>query len=230
MKKVARRTTPASPEPETVAAHPEVVAAHGAKGDPYLGVRHDRTVIGIDASLTGTAIACYDPDTGAHGAYRLKPKHKGVRRLLEIQNFVYSKVHLARMVSREVPHVVLEDYAMGIRGGRVFSIGEGGGAVKLGLIQALGLVNREAYPHLVSPPSLKKFVTGDGRSDKSDMKMVTLKRWGVEFKDDNECDAFGLAQIAALIARPDLAEEAPKFQQEVLKKVTWHAEWPDDPA
>jgi Holliday junction resolvasome RuvABC endonuclease subunit len=232
VRKVARRaTTPAEPEPEAVTplSPPSIpkmgpAAKAQTEKDPFLGKRHERIVVGIDASLTGTAICLYDPDTGQHGAYRLKPKSKGVRRLIEIGIFVYQRLHLARFVCNEISHICMEDYAMGAKG-KTFHMGEGGGAVKTAIIQALGSNHKVAYPTLVSPTALKKFVLGKSQGEKSDMKMATLKRWGAEFSDDNECDAFGLAQVAALLVREDLAKEATQAQQEVLAKVNLHAEW-----
>ena len=213
MTKVARRrTTPAEPEPEAVAS------------GPFLGHRHGRVVVGIDGSLTGTAICFLDLDTGEHEAYRHKPKTRGVQRLVEIQRFIYEKCHGLGLVSDEVCMVVMEEYGFAGKG-KVFHMGEGGGAIKLGLIQALGIQRKVAYPSTVSPTSLKKFVLGKGVGEKSDMKIQVFKRWGVEFSDDNECDAYGLAQVAACLIEPDRA--ANDAQREVLAKAEVHAEWPE---
>lgn len=232
MRKVARRsTTPAPQEAEAVASiSPPPITKMGPEAkaqtdkDPFLGKRHKRVVIGIDASLTGTALCFYDPDTGEYGAYRLKPKTKGVRRLIEIEIFVHQRLRLLRFVCDEVSHICMEDYGFAGKG-KVFHLGEGGGAVKMAIVRAYGSKHKVSYPSLVAPTALKKFVLGKGVGEKSDMKMQTLKRWGAEFSDDNECDAFGLAQIAALLVRPDLAEQATQYQQEVLAKVDLHAEW-----
>jgi Holliday junction resolvasome RuvABC endonuclease subunit len=52
---------------------------------------------------------------------------------------------------------------------------------------------------VISPTSLKKFVCGATKgtgSKKELMLMMTYKRWGVEFHDNNLCDAYGLARMA----------------------------------
>lgn len=49
---------------------------------------------------------------------------------------------------------------------------------------------------VVPPTTLKKFVTTDGHADKLFMMRVTKCRWGIDFKDDNLCDAYCLAQMA----------------------------------
>jgi len=49
---------------------------------------------------------------------------------------------------------------------------------------------------VIAPGTLKKFVTGKGNSKKELMLLKTFKRWGVEFEDNNMCDAYGLARMA----------------------------------
>ena len=62
-------------------------------------------------------------------------------------------------------------------------------------IRILFYRNNDNYT-IVPPTELKKFVTGKGNCKKDLMLMKTYKRWGVEFDDDNLCDAFCLAQYA----------------------------------
>jgi crossover junction endodeoxyribonuclease RuvC len=48
----------------------------------------------------------------------------------------------------------------------------------------------------VTPPTtLKKFVTGSGKAKKEQMLLQTYKRWGVEFSDNNTCDAYCLSRL-----------------------------------
>jgi crossover junction endodeoxyribonuclease RuvC len=49
---------------------------------------------------------------------------------------------------------------------------------------------------IIAPGSLKKFVTGTGKGKKELMLLKTYKKWGVEFDDNNLCDAYGLARMA----------------------------------
>jgi Holliday junction resolvasome RuvABC endonuclease subunit len=48
---------------------------------------------------------------------------------------------------------------------------------------------------LVPPPSLKKFVTGDGHATKDRMMLSVFKNWGHEAKTNNTADAVGLAMF-----------------------------------
>lgn len=55
----------------------------------------------------------------------------------------------------------------------------------------------------VSPTSLKKFVTGKGNAKKDLMLLAVYKRWDFDTEDDNEADAYGLAQFGrAIIGEP----------------------------
>jgi len=49
---------------------------------------------------------------------------------------------------------------------------------------------------IIAPTSLKKFVTGKGNSKKELMLLEVYKRWGIEFKNNNLADAYGLSRMA----------------------------------
>ena len=49
---------------------------------------------------------------------------------------------------------------------------------------------------VVSPSTLKKFVTGKGNCKKDLMLLKVFQKWGVEFSNDNLADAFSLARFA----------------------------------
>jgi len=51
-------------------------------------------------------------------------------------------------------------------------------------------------PYTVIPPtSLKKWAVDKGNADKKMMMEISGKRWGINFTDDNICDAYNLAQM-----------------------------------
>jgi crossover junction endodeoxyribonuclease RuvC len=58
------------------------------------------------------------------------------------------------------------------------------------------LYKRNINFKVIAPGTLKKFVTGKGNSKKEIMLLKTYKKWGVEFTDNNLCDAYGLARMA----------------------------------
>ena len=49
---------------------------------------------------------------------------------------------------------------------------------------------------VITPGNLKKYVTGKGTCKKELMLLKTYKKWGIEFDDNNLCDAYGLARYA----------------------------------
>lgn len=49
---------------------------------------------------------------------------------------------------------------------------------------------------IVSPSTLKKFVTGKGNCKKDLMLLKVFQKWGVEFSNDNLADAYSLARFA----------------------------------
>ena len=50
--------------------------------------------------------------------------------------------------------------------------------------------------NVISPTTLKKFVTGKGQAKKELMLLQVYKRFGEEFDDNNLADAYGLARMA----------------------------------
>jgi Holliday junction resolvasome RuvABC endonuclease subunit len=93
---------------------------------------------------------------------------------------------------------------------RSFDLGELGGVVRLVLHDA-------GIPFVVVPPtSLKLFVAGNGSADKDQMRTSTLGKWGVDFDQDDECDAYGLAQVARAV---HLNTGKTRSELEVVKKL-----------
>jgi len=68
---------------------------------------------------------------------------------------------------------------------------------------------------IVAPTSLKKFITGNGAAKNDVMLMETFKRYGVTILDDNECDAYGLAQVGLALLNGN-SKSTTKLQEEVL--------------
>lgn len=72
----------------------------------------------------------------------------------------------------------------------------------------------------VVPATLKKYATGKGSGDKVPMAVAALKRAGVEFADDNQCDAWWLrAMCLDHLGHPLF--ELPESQRASLKAVEW---------
>jgi len=63
------------------------------------------------------------------------------------------------------------------------------------LVRVFCLKNSILYK-IISPSTLKKFVTGVGNCKKEMILLKVYQKWGVEFSDNNLADAFGLAKMA----------------------------------
>lgn len=67
----------------------------------------------------------------------------------------------------------------------------------------------------VPPGTLKLFATGRGGASKTEMALAALKRGGLEFRNDNECDAWWLWVAANEYAGHPVVE-LPKRQRDAL--------------
>jgi crossover junction endodeoxyribonuclease RuvC len=50
--------------------------------------------------------------------------------------------------------------------------------------------------YMVPPTTLKKYITGHGQCKKNLMLKEVYKKWGVDYEDDNLCDAYALSRFA----------------------------------
>lgn len=62
-----------------------------------------------------------------------------------------------------------------------------------------------SFNYIIVPPNtLKKFITGSGKCKKNLMLLKVYKKFGVEFSDDNLCDAYALAKYCEKLYRDKL--------------------------
>lgn len=159
-------------------------------------------VSGLDLSMTATG-AVTDGLSLVADVSLIKPKSAGDGRLVEIRNRVLNVVQGSDLV-------LIEGYL-----NRSMSAGITGmvhGAVRSVLIES-------GIKYATLPPaSLKKYATGRGNATKTDMAVAALKRGGMEFRDDNECDAWWL-WVAANDHLGNPVVALPKVQRESLDKI-----------
>ena len=89
--------------------------------------------------------------------------------------------------------MAVEGYAYAATG-RVFELGEMGGVVRLLAFE------RDLPVSVVAPAALKRFATGHARAEKADM-VDAARAEGVRVADDNQADAYFLAQIGRASCR-----------------------------
>ena len=178
--------------------------------------------IGIDQSYSGFGITfLYKGGEHSTSCKKFDPKKvgPGVTRLSAMRQWLQEEL-IARDRHETIEHICMEGYAPGAKFGRE-KAGELGGMVKLAIYDLPFDDPSAAYPTIVAPTSLKKFVLGVGKGGKNEMLLGCYKRWGMDFKDDNEADSFGLAKIAQALAT---GKTQFKYEEEVLAKLTKHTE------
>ncbi len=160
--------------------------------NPDLDVPPDEhgIVLGIDPSLTALGVCALSEFH--YRTWLVKPKKTGALRLREVQHAlqdIFFEVGI-----ENVDLSVIEGYSFGSKGTQAHKIGEGGGAIKLALLDTFGPKVEAGFPYIVAPSTLKKFTIGNGAAKKNEMLLGVYKKWGIEFTDDNEADAYALAR------------------------------------
>jgi Holliday junction resolvasome RuvABC endonuclease subunit len=159
-------------------------------------------VLGLDLSMVGTGVA--HTVEGAVCTHLIKTREKDRdRRLIQIQNEIRTYAAGAELCLIEAPTP---------RSPSSVTTGMVQGAARLVLLE-LGI----PYGTLM-PSSLKKYATGRGTGDKVPMAIAALKRAGLEFPNDNECDGFWL-WVAANDHLGSPVFDLPAVNRESLKKI-----------
>lgn len=166
-----------------------------------------RHVLGLDLSLTSTGICRPDGATLTVKTW----ERDGDRRLGVIEDAVLTA---ARVDDGWVDLAVLEDIPK-----TSFA------AKPLGMVHGVvrNALNKAGIPYaIVTAATLKAYATGGGSGTKVPMAMAAYKRAGLEFANDDECDAWWL-RTAGLDRLGQAPFSLPQAQRDRLDKI----EWPD---
>lgn len=155
-------------------------------------------VTGLDLSITATGVAV-DGMT-----WTIRPTEKGDKRLSEIREGIRRALACQFVAIEDLP---THAKAAGITG------------MVHGVVRAYLCDWRTPYA-LITPASVKKYATGKGNADKTAMALAAFKRAGVEFGDDNQCDAWWLRAMA-LDYYGSPVVEVPQSHRVALDGVTW---------
>lgn len=159
-------------------------------------------VLGLDLSITGTGVA--HTVEGAVCTHTIKTREKDRdARLVQIQNEIREYAAGAELCLIEAPTP---------RSPSSVTSGMVQGAARLVLLE-LGI----PYGTMM-PATLKKYATGKGTGDKIPMAIAALKRAGLEFPNDNECDGFWL-WVAANDHLGQPVFDLPAVNRESLGKI-----------
>ena len=169
-----------------------------------------RTVIGIDPSLGGFAVATGNED-GMVGLeeWRTKPSGKDVSaRMARIEKLVRATVALVEGAAPEL--VVIEGYSFASSHGTIAVVELG--AVLRARLHEMGLRLVE-----VPPSTLKKWATGKGNAPKAAMVSAVSRRFDRAFSTDNQADAYALFELGRQLA--GLSEPTVAHQRDVVAKL-----------
>lgn len=168
-------------------------------------------VIGIDPSLTATGVADAD---GALFTITSKPDDGTVADRAR---------RIATITAHLRPHRLTDAHLVVIEGPAFSRQGHAWVHLRAGLWwRIVGLLHSAGVPVAeVTPTALKKYATGKGNADKSDMRMALYKRAGLDVPSDDEVDAWWLRQMGlAHLGDPD-AVPLPQTHLSALDKVVW---------
>jgi len=166
-------------------------------------------ITGLDISLNRTGWCTYDTEAKSR-TYDIIGSDglKGYARIAYMAGQIVD-------VIRNSDLVVMEALVPGRFSGR-------GHADTTGLtyIVRVWLWKKQVRTMLVAPTSLKKFATGNGKAEKSVMRLAVFKRWGIDTSEasDDIADAIALCEMGRMLE--NCSDEPPtQYQKECIKKM-----------
>lgn len=173
-------------------------------------------VIGLDPSITATGIAWHDGstttthDTVTVGDVRLD----NIARKVELAACYHPDLlrHDEYGDDRRAHLAVVEDLPINAKGAGITGMVQG--------VIRYTLLGLDVPYALVTAAALKKYATGNGNANKSDMRMALYKRTGLDLRDDNKVDAWWLRAMGMDHLGCPLVE-LPQAQRAMLDTVKW---------
>jgi crossover junction endodeoxyribonuclease RuvC len=172
-------------------------------------------IVGLDLSLVGSGVIVLD-DGDIVVQKLIKSKPVGPKPIDELKRIRKIVEEIEMIISEEIPTVaVIEGLAFMARN-----------TTALIQLSSLNYMTRAMLADyhvpfvIVAPTSLKKFITGSGASKKDVMLMEIYKQYDVTIMDDNEADAFALAQVGLALSGKHIKPLNQKQEEviELLKK------------
>lgn len=143
--------------------------------------------IGIDPSLTGTAVVAImeNGDIACQKLFSTNNKVDHETRMIDLGVKVLDVIESYRC---GVP-IHIEGIAFGARGASIAEM------AALNYHFRILMRQQEIAFKVIPATVLKKFICGKGNVKKEQMLLQVYKKFGVEFKDNNLCDAYCLARM-----------------------------------
>lgn len=151
--------------------------------------KRQQSAMGIDPSVTATGIAVESEGFSFRHTSPLKAKKlKGDYRLIGLFDEITYTIGWVDMMGFPVKLAIMEDLPTHAKSAGL--TGRAQGAVRMALSEA-------GVPYMSLPPAtLKKAATGKGNADKAAMRAALPQAYSDVLADDNQVDAFWLAEIA----------------------------------
>jgi crossover junction endodeoxyribonuclease RuvC len=168
-------------------------------------------IVALDLSPTGTGVATTANIGDEIDTWTLRNDLTGMERL----RWVRDRVRLiVAGPFEEADLVAIEGQSFGSSKSYARENAELAGLVKMDLYEA-------STPFvLISPSSLKKYATGNGRSDKDEVFQQAIRRGNREFGSKDEAEAWWLHEMAsAHYGLPHV--QMPALNRVVLDKIAW---------
>jgi Holliday junction resolvasome RuvABC endonuclease subunit len=152
--------------------------------------RSDPKFVGLDLSYVGTGLIVVDSmgeilEQKLIKTVKTNSKYDIEDRLIQIEDEIKFIPNIMGLAS-----VYIEGPAFASQGNMVLQMGA------LNFFVRIFLRRKEVKYKIIAPPTLKKWVTGNGRADKKLMMQKVEERWKKLFKNNNLADAYGLARMA----------------------------------
>ena len=164
----------------------------------------DKHCFGIDLSLTGSGFAVIYPDNTHKTKVFNTPSTDEIEKRLESIWYMLKEFLIQNNYNAIRGDIIcVENLAYGAKGKAVHTLAGLHFFIRV-------MLKREGMKfEIITPSALKKFVIGKGGgkgTQKRHMLLACYKYFGIEFMDDNECDAYCLAQygLEKIKKRPKL--------------------------
>lgn len=154
--------------------------------------------IGLDLSITHSGYCVLDYDGVLIGSGVVQSKVTEFDNTIQRYRVTGNRLFQALGDVRGMDcRFMIEDYAYAADTNNITSLAEFTGILVYRLVREKGVPFR--HIRKCTPQQLKMFATGLGNAKKDMVMKEVFKKWGFEGQDDNEVDAFVLAQICRRI-------------------------------
>lgn len=182
-------------------------------------------VIGVDPSLTGTAVAVISyQDARLEEVNTFTTAKKDFSRLARVA-FIRDSILATVNKYKGLAPIFIEGFGFGCRGRAVFDLAGLGDIIRMGILE---ITHRSFYD--VPPTLLKKYITGKGNANKNVVLEQVYRKFGVgsdTLADDNQVDAYSLAMFGREYlawktkCKDDCCKNATECFLKVGKKEKW---------